>query len=62
MNLEIVFPKNGTKITSLTAIGLLVLSALLPAMMVSTVTPPTLGGNYGSIDGVLGTDTYTLYP
>ncbi len=62
MNLEIVFPKNGKKITSLTAIGLLVLSALLPAMMVSAVTPPTLGGDYGSIDGVLGTDTYTLYP
>ena len=31
-------------------------------MMVSAVTPPTLGGDYGSIDGVLGTDTYTLYP
>ncbi|MCX6648600.1 MAG: hypothetical protein NTV61_04335 [Candidatus Bathyarchaeota archaeon] len=47
----------------MTAIGLLVLSALLPAMMtVSAVTPPSLGGDYYSVNGVLDTDTYTLYP
>jgi len=62
LNLDIVFP-SGKKITSMTAIGLLVLSALLPTMMtVSAVTPPSVGGEYYSVDGVLGTDTYTLYP
>ena len=63
MNLDIVFPKSGKKLTSMIAIGLLVLSALLPTLMtVSAVTPPSLGGDYNSVNGVLDTDTYTLYP
>ncbi len=63
MNLDIVFPKSGKKITSMTAIGLLVLSALIPALTtVSAIAPPTVGSDYYTVDGVLSTDTYTLYP
>jgi hypothetical protein len=63
LNLDRVFPISGKKIASMTAIGLLVLSALIPTMLTANATtPPALGGTYHKVDGVLGTDTYTLYP
>ena len=48
------------KVASILTIGVLLLSMLVP--MVAAVTPPPVGGTYMNDEGVLHSDTYSLYP